>query len=75
MAHHLSEAENKTKTESIEMESLLIQGKITLEEMNKKNKINKAAEDFFRKKLTRVEHDLWILNKNKYDLIKFPAFN
>lgn len=54
--------------------SLIRKGKLDKEEAVRRINVQKAMVVFFREKLKRCEHDLWILNKNKYDPIKFPAY-
>lgn len=71
----LEEAKEIMKTKTLENEELLKAGKIDKKELEKRNKIQASVVDFFQQKLVRVEHDLWIMNKNKYDLIKFPIYH
>lgn len=71
----LEEAKEIMKAKTLENEELLKAGKIDKSEFEKRNKIQASVADFFQQKLVRVEHDLWIMNKNKYDLIKFPIYH
>ena len=48
-------------------------GKMTKDDMLRKAKANQATIDFFREKIRRVEHDIFIMNKSKTDVIKFPS--
>lgn len=46
---------------------------MTIEEMALKLKSLKVSQKFFEEKIRRVEHDLFILNKNPIELIKYPV--
>lgn len=59
----LSEAEAKI----IQLEQSKTPSEETTKELNKL----KNLKELMKKNITRVEHDLFILNKDKYDLIKF----
>lgn len=54
-----------------ESETLLVEGTLKVEDLQQKRRALENKRDLFKKNLIRVEHDLFILNKNKYDLIKF----
>jgi len=70
----IEETKETMKLKEIENEELFKSGKIEKSEMDKRNNINNGVVYFFEEKLKRVEHDLWIMNKNKYDLIKYPIY-
>lgn len=70
----LDEAKKKLKQESLKNEDDLKEKKITKEKFNQLEKVNLGVVQFFDEKLKRVEHDIWIINKNKYDLQRFPVY-
>lgn len=70
----IEETKEIAKIKKIENEELFASGKINVLEMEKRNKVNNGVAYFFQEKLKRVEHDLWIINKNKFDLIKYPIY-
>ena len=69
----LEEAKETLKLQEIEIEELFKNGQLNKKEIVMKKKVNLGVVKFYEEKLRRVEHDLWISNKNKYDLIKFPV--
>eukprot|EP01016_Furgasonia_blochmanni_P012472 TRINITY_DN1616_c0_g2_i1.p2 TRINITY_DN1616_c0_g2~~TRINITY_DN1616_c0_g2_i1.p2 ORF type:complete len:114 (+),score=57.29 TRINITY_DN1616_c0_g2_i1:65-406(+) len=70
----IEQAEAEAAKKLAEDEALLLAGTITQEELERRKMVNEQVKKFFEKKLQRVEHDLFILNKNKYDPIKFATF-
>ncbi|KRX00410.1 Ribosomal protein L17 [Pseudocohnilembus persalinus] len=71
----LEEAEENLKLCSVEDQQSLAQGLITPEQLKQNQIVNQGQIDFFKSKLARVEHDLFIINKNPFDLQKFPIAN
>jgi len=67
----MRETKKKNERENFD---LFKSGKIDKTEFDKRATINRGVVEFFQEKLKRVEHDLWIMNKNKYDPIKFPIY-
>src|SRR5262249_8034374 len=69
---------NEIEEEQIKLASyhdaLLAEGKIQPEQIQKEKDNLDLKKKFFERKLQQVEHDLFIVNKNKYDLIKFATF-
>lgn len=59
------------KLENVE---LLEKGRIDVAEFNRREKTSLSVKYFFESKLKQVEHDLFICNKNKYDLIKYVPY-
>jgi len=45
-----------------------------LADLQKQKKNLELSKKFFERKLQQVEHDLFIVNKNKYDLIKYSTY-
>lgn len=70
----LEEAKTKSKQESLRNEDDLKEKKITKDKFNQLEKVNLGVAQFFEEKLRRVEHDIWVINKNKYDLRRFPVY-
>ena len=70
----VEEIKETRKKEEKENFELFSSGKIDRKELDKRAKISKGVNEFFQEKLRRVEHDLWIMNKNKFDPIKFPKY-
>ena len=70
----LEDLEDNIAKNSVTNESLLIEGKINKEEIEKQKKRDETVKKFFEKKLQQVEHDLFIINKNKFDLSKFSTY-
>ena len=50
------------------MEEQLTEGKLASEEDTREIKAMEMRQRFFEKKIERVEHDLFILNKNPMDV-------
>ncbi len=71
-SNKLEEARENLKRQSLYNEEDLKEKKITKEKFNQLEKQNLGVVQFFEEKLRRVEHDIWIINKNKYDLMRFP---
>lgn len=71
----LEEAKENAKIKSLENQKLLQEGKIDQKELISREKINQGVIDFFEKKNKIIEHDIWILNKNKYDLRRYPIYS
>lgn len=59
---------------SDESDGQLKDGSLSIEDFQRKRRGLELQRDLFKKNLARVEHDLFILNKSKYDLIKFTNF-
>ena len=70
----LDEAKKKSKQESLKNEDDLKEKKITKEKFNQLEKVNLGVIQFFEEKVKRVENDIWVINKNKYDLRRFPVY-
>lgn len=70
----LQEAEENINLKKLENVELLEKGKIDVAEFNRREKSSNATKYFLESKLKQVEHDLFICNKNKYDLIKYIAY-
>lgn len=68
----VSEIEQEAVKLDATIEAKLNEGKGYTEKDAARDRKNlEIRKKFFENKLKRVEHDLWILNKDKYDLIKY----
>ena len=56
------------------LDALLAEGKIQPEQVTKQKRDLDLKKKFFERKLQQVEHDLFIVNKNRYDLIRYATF-
>ncbi|KAL4480010.1 hypothetical protein ABPG74_020526 [Tetrahymena malaccensis] len=74
LADKLQQAEENISLQKLENVELLEKGKIDVAEFNRREKAAAATKAFFEAKLKQVEHDLFICNKNKYDLIKYITY-
>lgn len=73
-AKKIEELEITNKKNEQGNNKLFAEGKIGKGELERRKRIDVGVVEFFREKLRIVEHDLWIMNKNKYDPIKFPVY-
>eukprot|EP01017_Pseudomicrothorax_dubius_P016682 TRINITY_DN1889_c0_g1_i8.p1 TRINITY_DN1889_c0_g1~~TRINITY_DN1889_c0_g1_i8.p1 ORF type:complete len:209 (+),score=67.66 TRINITY_DN1889_c0_g1_i8:240-866(+) len=71
----LKQAKDDLKRLTSEDEALVLSGHLTKEEAERRKVINFQPVKFFQAKLKQVEHDLFILNKDRYDPIKFVPLN
>lgn len=69
---------NEIEEEQIKLNSqndaILAESKILPEEAQQQKSALELKKKFFEQKLQRVEHDLFILNKSKYDIPKYATF-
>jgi len=70
----LNEIEEEQIQLNNQLETLLAEGKIQADQAAKQKRDLDIRKKFFEKKSQQVEHDLFIVNKNKYDLIKFATY-
>lgn len=70
----LADAEAELQRKTMENDALVLEGKLTKEEAARRKAVDGQIIQFFQKKIQRVDHDLWIMNKNKYDLQKYATF-
>lgn len=69
----LNEVEEEEVALTARQDALAAEGKADKFKTELKN--IQIKKQFFQKKLQQVEHDLFITNKNKYDLIKFATYS
>ncbi|EGR30021.1 hypothetical protein IMG5_144240 [Ichthyophthirius multifiliis] len=73
-AQKLEESEKQYNLQILENTELLQTAKIDQTEFKKRERAALAAKHFFQKKMQESEHDLFILNKNKYDMRRFIPY-
>jgi len=70
---------NEIEEEQIKLNSIIdaqaAEGKGDAADLQKQKRNLEVSKKFFEKKLQQVEHDLFIVNKNKYDLIKYSTYS
>jgi len=70
---------NEIEEEQIKLNSIIdaqaADGSSNLADLQKQKKNLELSKKFFERKLQQVEHDLFIVNKNKYDLIKYSTYS
>ena len=67
----LESTDNELTQFDADTEAQLLEGKMKVEDLQVQRGALEAQRDLFKKNLMRVEHDLFILNKTKYDTTKY----
>ena len=70
----LNEIEEEEIRLGTELDAQQASGSGNVKDIETKRRNLQVTKKFFERKLQQVEHDLFIVNKNKYDLIKFATY-